>query len=192
MRQLLMSGFSINGFDTPELSNSLAFKDTTSKTSSGFRRYSGTKETAISTSRQAKSNLLNLTPTSLRQKKPSKTPHKYNTIKHGITNTQNSTLHAPSPGNRLASHNHALLPSEPHPASARPYQASLTKNVLPLERSRARLTEREQGKAKKERPGPRIMGEADIGAGAREPRQLTQPCLARHLGQNKTQNKTQN
>ncbi|KAG8313970.1 hypothetical protein J6590_103082, partial [Homalodisca vitripennis] len=39
----------------------------------------------------------------------------------------------------------------PHPASARPYQASLTKNVLPLERSGARLTEREQGKAKKER-----------------------------------------
>ncbi|KAG8262096.1 hypothetical protein J6590_059838 [Homalodisca vitripennis] len=43
-----------------------------------------------------------------------------------------------------------LLNFEPHPASARPYQASLTKNVLPLERSGARLTEREQGKAKKE------------------------------------------
>ncbi|KAG8265204.1 hypothetical protein J6590_100005 [Homalodisca vitripennis] len=30
------------------------------------------------------------------------------------------------------------------PASARPYQASLTKNVLPLERSGARLTERQR------------------------------------------------
>ncbi|KAG8260792.1 hypothetical protein J6590_088712 [Homalodisca vitripennis] len=47
--------------------------------------------------------------------------------------------------------------SEPHPASARPYQASLTKNVLPLERSGARLTEREQGKAKKERGWPAIV-----------------------------------
>ncbi|KAG8251727.1 hypothetical protein J6590_073605 [Homalodisca vitripennis] len=49
-----------------------------------------------------------------------------------------------------------LIGSEPHPASARPYQASLTKNVLPLERSGARLTEREQGKAKKERGWPAI------------------------------------
>ncbi|KAG8253298.1 hypothetical protein J6590_038168 [Homalodisca vitripennis] len=47
--------------------------------------------------------------------------------------------------------------AEPHPASARPYQASLTKNVLPLERSGARLTEREQGKAKKERYHREIM-----------------------------------
>ncbi|KAG8314405.1 hypothetical protein J6590_093415 [Homalodisca vitripennis] len=48
------------------------------------------------------------------------------------------------------------MQTEPHPASARPYQASLTKNVLPLERSGARLTEREQGKAKKERGWPAI------------------------------------
>ncbi|KAG8326932.1 hypothetical protein J6590_031284 [Homalodisca vitripennis] len=52
---------------------------------------------------------------------------------------------------------------EPHPASARPYQASLPKNVLPLERSGARLTEREQGKAKKERGWPAISAKFQTG-----------------------------
>ncbi|KAG8277748.1 hypothetical protein J6590_036529 [Homalodisca vitripennis] len=59
--------------------------------------------------------------------------------------------------NELKSYEDSKVKTLPHPASARPYQASLTKNVLPLERSGARLTEREQGKAKKERGWPAIV-----------------------------------
>ncbi|KAG8258017.1 hypothetical protein J6590_038146 [Homalodisca vitripennis] len=109
-------------------------------------------------------------------KKKKRKPKKHDKKTHNSTKSQTGTEKqiksgnpetAPTiklhPGNRLASQNHALLPSEPHPASARPYQASLTKNVLPLERSGARLTEREQGKAKKERGWPAISAKFQTG-----------------------------